>query len=380
MENITVAQAFLPGEFIKEELEERGWTQQALAEIMGRQTSVVSALVNGKRAVSLDIATELSRAFGTSVDYWMNLERAYQQFSRGRLDDSVARRARLFELAPVKEMIKRNWLEPSSDWGVVERELLAFLGMSSLNEQPRTFEHAAKRSNPGEPATPAQRAWLIRAKKLARGVQAAPFSDQSFAETMIKLKRLMENPEDVRHVPRVLAEGGIRFLVLENIAHGKMDGACFWLNEHSPVIALGMRFDRLDNFWYLVGHETGHVKNRDGINGDFIFDVNLLGDQATPFEQKSDVEKCADLFAQQLLIDQSALENWIIRTAPLYSKAKIMAFARVNHVHPAIVLGQLQHRKEVDWSHSREMLVKVRHLVMPAAITDGFGHVLPANF
>jgi HTH-type transcriptional regulator/antitoxin HigA len=50
----------------------------------------------------------------------------------------------------------------------------------------------------------------------------------------------------------------------------------------------------------------------------------------------------------------------------------------MNHIHPAIVLGQLQHRGEVDWSHSREMLVKVRHLITPVALTDGFGQTLPA--
>src|SRR5579872_4630211 len=116
MENMTIAQAFPPGDFIREELEERGWTQQSLAEIMGRQTSVVSAIVNGKRAISLDIAKELAAAFGTSVDYWMNLEKAYQQFLHANIDDEVVRRKTLFELAPVKDMIKRNWIPPTKDW------------------------------------------------------------------------------------------------------------------------------------------------------------------------------------------------------------------------------------------------------------------------
>ncbi len=377
MENVTVAQAFPPGDFIKEELEARGWSQQSLAEIMGRQTSVVSAIVNGKRAISLDIATELSSAFGTSVDYWMNLEKSYQQFMRNRPDDSIGRRARLFQLAPVKEMAKRNWIEPSTDWTVIEKQVCAFLEISSLDDEPKAFAHAAKKSSPEEPATPAQAAWLIRAKKLAQGVQAAKFSDTSFADAMRNLKRLMQNPEDIRHVPKVLADGGIRFLVVENIAHSKMDGACFWLND-SPVIAMGLRYDRIDNFWYVLGHETGHVDKRDGFNGDPIWDANLVGEDAIPFDQKSEMEKRADLFAQQLLIDQAAMENWIARIGPLYSKARITAFAKMNHVHPAIVLGQLQYRKEVDWSHSREMLVKVRHAITPAALTDGFGQVLPA--
>jgi HTH-type transcriptional regulator / antitoxin HigA len=379
MEYMTIAKAFPPGDFIKEELEAREWSQQSLAEIMGRQTSVVSAIVNGKRAISLDIATELSSAFGTSVDYWMNLEKSYQQFVRSRSDDSISRRARLFQLAPVKEMAKRNWIEPSNDWSVIEKQVCAFLEIPSLDEEPKAFAHAAKKSSPEEPATPAQAAWLRRAKKLARGVNAAKFSEESFADAIRSVRRLMENPEDVRQVPKVLAVAGIRFLIVENIAHAKMDGACFWLDNQTPVIAMGVRYDRIDNFWYVLTHEMGHVGNRDGVNGDPVWDANLVGEDAIPFEQKSEIEKQADIFAQETLIDQAAMEHWIARTSPLYSKVKILAFARMNHVHPAIVLGQLQHRKEVDWSHSREMLVKVRDLITPVALTDGFGNVLPAN-
>jgi HTH-type transcriptional regulator / antitoxin HigA len=379
MENIAVAQAFPPGDFIKEELDARGWSQQSLAEIMGRQTSVVSAIVNGKRAISLDIATELSGAFGTSVDYWMNLEKSYQQFMRNRPDDSISRRARLFQLAPVKEMAKRNWIEPSTDWAVIEKQVCAFLEIPSLDKEPKAFAHAAKKSSPEEPATPAQAAWLRRAKKLARGVHAAKFSDVTFADAVRNIGRLMENPEDVRQVPKVLAEAGIRFLVVENIAHTKMDGACFWLNDQTPVITMAMRYDRIDNFWYVLTHEMGHVSKRDGANGNPVWDANLVGEDAVPFEQKSEMEKQADLFAQRTLIDEATIEHWIARTSPLYSKVKILAFARMNHVHPAIVLGQLQHRKEVDWSHSREMLVKIRHLITPVALTDGFGYVLPAT-
>ena len=379
METTTIAKAFPPGDFIKEELEARGWTQQSLAEIMGRQTSVVSAIVNGKRGVSLDIANELSAALGTSPEYWMNLEKSYQQFERSHSEDFVARRARLFELAPVKEMMKRNWIQPSNDWSVVERGLLNFLDIRSVNERPKEFAHAAKKSTPYESATPAQAAWLIRAKRLARGIQAARFSENSFSDTIKIIQKLLENPEDIRQVPKVLADGGMRFLVVENIAHAKMDGACFWLDAQSPVIAMGIRYDRIDNFWYVLTHEIGHVANRDGLNADPIWDANLVGEDAIPFEQKSEVEKRADLFAQQTVIDQASLENWIARTSPLYSKIKIMAFARMNHVHPAIVLGQLQHRKEVDWSHSREMLVKIRHIVTPVSLTDGFGNTLPAS-
>ena len=41
-----------------------------------------------------------------------------------------------------------------------------------------------------------------------------------------------------------------------------MDGALFWLDdaaETSPVVALALRFDRIDNFWFVLFHELGHI-------------------------------------------------------------------------------------------------------------------------
>jgi HTH-type transcriptional regulator/antitoxin HigA len=140
-----------------------------------------------------------------------------------------------------------------------------------------------------------------------------------------------------------------------------------------------MRYDRIDHFWYIVSHEFGHVENKDALDGQPILDVDLVGDRAVRFEDKTDLEKRADLFAESLLVDKREMNNFIARVRPLYSKQKIKNFAARIGVHPAIVLGQLQYRKEVDWSHSREMLVRVRDILISSALTDGWGHLITAK-
>jgi HTH-type transcriptional regulator/antitoxin HigA len=371
-----VAEAFPPGEFIKEELDARGWTQEDLAEIIGRQPSIVSGLIKGKRAVSPPIAADLAEAFGTTAQLWMNLESAYQLHSASRPDSAVARKARLFEKVPVKELAKRGWIEPSDDVSVLEDRILKFLEISSLDEEPN-LAYAAKRST--STANPSQLAWVCRAKKIAGGVHANRFSLDGFHDALGKLKQLRSNPEDIRYVPRVLAEGGVRLLLIESLPKGKIDGACFWLDEFSPVIAISMRYDRIDHFWYIASHEFGHVENKDALNGQPILDVDLVGDRAVRFEDKTDIEKRADLFAESLLVDKREMNNFIARVRPLYSKQKIKNFAARIGVHPAIDLGQLQYRKEVDWSHSREMLVRIRDILISSALTDGWGHVITAK-
>lgn len=377
LDSRNVAEAFPPGEFIKEELESRGWTQEDLGEIIGRQPSIVSGLISGKRTVSASIATELAEAFGTTAQLWLNLQSAYDLYSESRSDSAIARKARLFEKVPVKEITRRGWIQPSDNVEVLEDRVLQFMGITSLDEEPR-LAYAAKRST--STANPSQVAWICRAKKIAQGIQANQFSQDLFQQTLLKLKQLRSNPEDIRHVPRVLAEGGVRLVIIESLPKGKIDGACFWLDEFSPVIVMSMRYDRIDHFWYVTSHECGHVENRDALNGPPVLDVDLVGDQAIPFEDKTEIEKRADLFAESFLVEKREMNNFVARVRPLYSKQKIKNFAARIGVHPAIVLGQLQYRKEVDWSHSREMLVRVREILISSALTDGWGHVPAANF
>ena len=67
------AEVFPPGEFIREELEERGWTQEDFAAILGRSPRLVNEVIMGKRGITPETANGLSAAFGTSAQFWMNL-------------------------------------------------------------------------------------------------------------------------------------------------------------------------------------------------------------------------------------------------------------------------------------------------------------------
>jgi HTH-type transcriptional regulator/antitoxin HigA len=201
-----------------------------------------------------------------------------------------------------------------------------------------------------------------------------PYSEKLFDAMLSELRQLLVEPEEVRHVPRVLADYGIRFLVVEPLTGTRIDGACFWLDARSPVVVVSLRFDRIDAFWFTLFHELGHVWAGDGQGTAVVLiDTNLIGEGATRPEDKPELERKADEFATTRLLSPAKLNSFIARIRPLYSKEKIRAFAKVNGVHPGIVVGQLQHRGEITWAHNREMLAKVRDLVVRAALTDGWG-------
>jgi HTH-type transcriptional regulator/antitoxin HigA len=84
----------------------------------------------------------------------------------------------------------------------------------------------------------------------------------------------------------------------------------------------------------------------------------------------------ADEFASNFSIPKAELDGFISRVKPLFSKTRIQGLAAKLNIHPGLVVGQLQHRRMIPYSHSREMLSRVRHIVTEAALTDGFGSIL----
>ena len=368
-----IAEAFPVGEFIKEELEARNWSQMELAEIIGRQPSVVSDLILGKRSMSPELAKAFGRAFNTDAEYWMNLDTIYQLWRMQDSDDVISRRARLYQIAPIKEMTKRHWIEASENIDVLEKRVMEFFNIKRLNE-PVDLPCAARKKT-GD-ILPSHKAWVCRTKQLARAVDARAFSDQFFKDALPKLKNLLHSTVEIRHIPKILAEAGIRLVIIEQLSPSGIDGVTLWLDETSPVIALSLRLDRIDVFWFTLAHELGHVKRRDGLRHKPILDINIVSEEGENLE-KHEIEEQVNSFAADFLVPRSELDNFILRIRPLYGRQKIINFAKTIGVHPGIVVGQLQFRGEIDWSVHRKLLDKVRHIITQSALTDGWGQILP---
>ena len=246
-----------------------------------------------------------------------------------------------------------------------------FFEIDSVEDEPR-LAHAARKSTKGS-LTPLQKAWLFRVRHLAKAVWASEFSTRNFSQCLAALSLMRRNREDIRRVPQVLAEHGIRLVIVELFPTTKIDGVTLWLNKQSPVVALSFRYDRLDWFWHTLAHEMMHIKKRDGFS-EPILDTDLVGEDA---DQLSESERFIDSAACDFLIPQKDINKFIARTGPYYSKQQISLFAERLKVHPGIIVGQLQHRKEMSYAYNREMLPKVLSIISSSALTDGWGNVAP---
>jgi addiction module HigA family antidote len=77
--------AFHPGEYIQEEIDERGMSQRELARQMGRPYQSINEILNGRKAVTAETALDLERVLGGNAETWFNLQMIYDlTIARGR--------------------------------------------------------------------------------------------------------------------------------------------------------------------------------------------------------------------------------------------------------------------------------------------------------
>ena len=357
------------GDCIREELARKGWGQDDLACVLGRPASRVNELIQGKLAISPEIAVALAAALGGTPEEWLQRETAYRLSISQSDMDAVRARARLFALAPIKDLQKRGWIRATDDPAFIEADLLRLFELNSIEDEPH-LSALMRKTDPLADLTPAQRAWCFRVRQLARCVAVAEFRDDRLPQCERELRKLAAYSKEARKAPGVLAKYGIRYVVVEPLPGTKIDGMATWLAPDSPVIGMSLRFDRIDGYWHTLCHEVKHIVNGDELSvDDEVSDPGHIHLRVKPL-----IERRADEGASAMLIDPNDLKSFILRVGPLYSKERINQFANRIKIHPGIIVGQLQHRAEIGFHANREMLVKIRDSVIPAALTDGWGH------
>src|SRR5882672_1566903 len=359
-----------PGAYIKEEMEERGWSQRDLAFILGCSEQAINPILNGKRGISPEMAKALGEAFDVPAEFFANLQQAYDLAQARTPDPSVAARRKMQSVYPVREMIKRGWIE-QSDAAMLEIQLVRFFDVHSSEELPY-FKHAAKKSSYEEGGiTAVQWAWLYRVRQIAQSIGVPQYSEKALRNAVEnELPSLLHAPDEARHIPRILMDCGVRYILVEKLPSAKIDGVCFWLGD-SPVIAMSTQHDRIDNFWFVLRHECEHALRRHGQEskeGMIDIDLDSIGGAVSISEE----ERIANEAAANFCTPSDKLDSFLRRKHPFYYEKDVVAFSRLLNRHPGVVVGQIR-RKLNRYDYLTRYLVKVRQYVLPGSIADGWG-------
>lgn len=343
--------------------------------VLGLSEKTVSSFMNGRTKISNELALQLQAALGVDADSLLKLQASFDlkkaQLSF-RLDPALTTRATVFGDLPLGEMIARGWLPGIRDlWDPsLDRALCAFFGTSSVQEI-EVLPHAAKKTAVESETTPVQLAWLYRVRQLALDFPAPKYTQNKLEAALTKFRALLISPEGVRKVPRVMMEAGVRFVLVESLPGARIDGVCYWLDSSKPVIGMSLRFDRIDNFWFVLRHEIEHVLNGHG-QSQVRLDTDM--EKAKADTDIPEEERIANNAASNFCVPGARLRDFIARKAPVFAERDIRGFAATLQVHPGIVAGQLQHQTK-RYELFRNHLVGIRSIILPNAEHDGWGDV-----
>ena len=175
---------------------------------------------------------------------------------------------------------------------------------------------------------------LERARNLAAHNALAKFeSDNRWLPELVNLTRYKDG---AKRASRLLAEKGIACIIERHLPGSYLDGAAMLGDAERPVIGLTLRYDRLDNFWFVLFHELGHIFLHllDGLRYDF-FDEESASDTDI-------IEAEADQFALNTLIPEDLWAQCLSRFA--LSEEAVRIDADNLGIAPDIIAGRI--RKE----------------------------------
>lgn len=281
---------------------------------------------------SLARLIEISRALGVkaSGSFEGNNKNGAAVFSWRDANDIV------WGQFPYKEMIKRKWFSVPRGGNPVEKTKEYFL--ESAGPLFATAYHRKKMHSGNIPNEYALLAWQARILEQARDLfERENLPDFELDDRWLpELVRLTGRKDGAKQAKQLLAEKGIALIIEQHLPGSYLDGAAMLNDSDRPVIGLTLRYDRLDNFWFVLMHELGHVFLHlfDGLRFDFFDEENSSDNDS--------IEAEADKFALDALIPEDQWDECLSRFA--LSAEAVRIDANNLGIDPAIIAGRI--RKE----------------------------------
>lgn len=339
-----------PASAIRFRMEQQGLKPKDLVPYLG-SPSKVSEVLSGRRGLSLSMIRNLNDGLGIPA-------KVLVREPVGTFDVKEVQKF------PIGEMVKRKWFPGFIGTPREAREqapelIARFIrSAGSLDLRPALNRQHVRSGSRMDPYALA--AWRIRVISLAMAEDLPPYRKGAvtldFLRELVRLSYLGEGP---RLAKEFLNKNGIHLIVEPHLPGTFLDGAAMKLPTGVPVVAVTLRQDRLDNFWFTLCHECAHV----ALHLDYD-DVEAFFDDLA----KSGTDKCekgADKMALDALIPAKQwAESGLSRQ---YSAAAVRAFAERMRINPAIPAGRIRFERN-DYRILKDLVGsgKVRRLFASA--------------
>lgn len=321
-----------PIEAIRFRMEQMNLKQKDLVPMLGSK-SKVSEVLSGKRELTLTMIRKLVQELGIPANVLL------QERTEKLIEPNLLALGRKF---PITEMFKRGWLD-----GIVgslqeakdniDDVLSQFTDRVNTTELVPAFNRRNRLCGV-KLNEAALLAWQIQIERQAGREQLPAYKKGTvtldYMRSVAQLSYLDNGPT---LAAEYLKKSGIHLIVEKHLSRTYLDGAAMRYGDKGRIVALTLRYDRLDNFWFVLMHELAHIALHidKGECDTILDDFN---------EHSSDtIEKQADEMASEALIPQHAWK--LAKRTGTPTETQVIDFAKDQRIHPAIVAGRIRHEK-----------------------------------
>ena len=294
----------------------------------------VSEVLARKRPLNLAMIRKLHLGLGIPADVLLAATDDAVDLSEGLSYDK--------DKFPIKEMFERGYFEgfrgtlreARENTGELIRSFMR--GIHLLPAQQTRLRAPMHQSGSRLMDDYALLTWQVAVIKKARKInfKSAYVKGSLTDERLKEVARLSRFEQGPRLAQEFLADMGIALVFENHFKKTYLDGAAM-VDGDRPVVALTLRHDRLDNFWFALLHELMHVKVHLGPDCSFIAD-NL----EDKIHRQSKEEREADEGAREILIPRAEWLASDLSSSPTMHAA--MALADKLRIHPTIVAGRVR--------------------------------------
>jgi HTH-type transcriptional regulator/antitoxin HigA len=314
-------------EAIKFRMEQLSLNQQALVPFIGSK-SKVSEVLNRKRTLSLSMMRALHK--GLDIPAEILLQEQGQDFPEDIPEID-------WTSFPINEMISLGWIHSDKSIKGNEEEIMRGYiqeagGMNSFSRLSfRASKSPIKKLRTNRYAL---MAWCLRIMELS---EKHPLEKKykPGSINLSDLSKLSYFKDGPLLAKEYLEKHGIQFFVVPHLKKTFLDGAVIILEKKNPVIALTLRYNRIDNFWFCLLHELAHLAKHLTMD-----ETNIIIDELEPKDAK---EEEADRIAQNALIQE---EYWKKVNLDANNLAReVISLSEQLKIHPAIIAGRIRFEK-----------------------------------
>ncbi len=337
--------AIAPGETITEVCESMNMTKKDLANRLELTEQTINRIMNGTQPVTYTTANKLELVTGITAKFWNNLEANYrEQLAKMQEREQLSKDISWLEKIPVKELVKRGFVNNSQSKIELLRNVLQFFGVSSMRAWKSVWEApqiATRRSHCFETKPEIASAWIRCGEIMAEDINCDKYNRKSFFDALSEIRKLtvLEPEKAIVEAIELCRKSGVSLAQVPQMEKVLWNGASKWISSSKALIILSFRGKAEDKFWFSFFHEASHIL-QDSKKGLYIADGS-----SDPLEVN------ADKFAADFLIPEKY--NPVIES--FTRDEDIISLAEELGIVAGIVAGRYQYITK-NWN-------KFKHLI-----------------